>query len=317
MTAAHVAIDAQTIGVQGEGLVTSAEVVGLDPDADVALLYTATDLSAQTVQLSEVQPPLGAPVALLGFPLAVTDLRITQGVVSGVNAEAEYPDLGMSLSHLLATDAAINGGNSGGPALDRQGNVIGLVTGKRPWEVDGEGNISAAAEGTGYVVPSDQLRPRLAEWQDQVPADGGIGCEGDEAAPIEGDAGLTVEVLSDEEVAQDVARSLLVHGESINTGRYRTAWEIFTPRMEQLVGPFEEWKAALVTSYWTRLRLITVVDGGGTASVQTELTTKQDAAYGQEGQTCSQWSLTYQMVRSGAGWLMDGVDNAPGSPQAC
>jgi S1-C subfamily serine protease len=162
MTAAHVALDAQAISVQTEAGVTSAELVGLDRDADAALLWTPTDVGDASLELSQSTPALGESLALLGFPGAVSDLRVTQGVVSGLDANAEYPDVGIVLSDLIATDAAINGGNSGGPAFDTEGNVIGLVTGKTPWEVDGEGDISAPAEGTGYVVPSAQLLPRLS-----------------------------------------------------------------------------------------------------------------------------------------------------------
>jgi hypothetical protein len=256
-------------------------------------------------------------LALLGFPGAVSDLRVTQGVVSGLDANAEYPDVGIVLSDLIATDAAINGGNSGGPAFDTEGNVIGLVTGKTPWEVDGEGDISAPAEGTGYVVPSAQLLPRLEQWADQAPPEDGEGCANDGAAPIEGDSDFPVEVLSDVPVAQDIARSLALHGQSINTGSYETAWEIFTPRMKVRMKSLEEWSSGLDTSYWTALRLLDVADQGRRAGVLAQLTTQQDAAFGRDGQTCSQWSLTYSMVRSGAGWLIDAVENADGSPRPC
>jgi S1-C subfamily serine protease len=317
MTAAHVALDAQTISVQTETGVTSAELVGLDRDADAALLWTPTDVGDASLELSQSTPALGESLALLGFPGAVSDLRVTQGVVSGLDANVEYPDVGIALSDLIATDAAINGGNSGGPAFDTEGNVIGLVTGKTPWEVDGDGDISAPAEGTGYVVPSAQLLPRLEQWGDQAPTDAGAGCANDGAAPIEDASDFPVEVLSDVPVAQDIARSLVLHGQSINTGSYETAWEIFTPRMKVRMKSLQEWSSGLDTSYWTALRLLDVADQGRRAAVLAQLTTNQDAAFGRDGQTCSQWSLTYSMIRSGAGWLIDAVENADGSPQPC
>jgi hypothetical protein len=79
----------------------------------------------------------------------------------------------------------------------------------------------------------------------------------------------------------------------------------------------EEWSSGLDTSYWTALRLLDVADQGRRAGVLAQLTTQQDAAFGRDGQTCSQWSLTYSMVRSGAGWLIDAVENADGSPRPC
>ena len=317
MTAAHVALDAQAISVQTESGVTSAKLIGLDRDTDAALLWTPTDVGDASLELSASTPDLGESLALLGFPGAVSDLRVTQGVVSGLDAAAEYPEVGIVLSDLIATDAAINGGNSGGPAFDTQGNVIGLVTGKTPWEVDGEGEISAPAEGTGYVVPSAQLLPRLEQWADQVPPDDGETCANDGAAPIEAEADFPVEVVPGVPVAQDIARSLALHGQSINTGSYETAWEIFTPRMKVRMKSLAEWSSGLDTSYWTALRLLDVADQGRRAAVLAQLTTNQDAAFGRDGQTCSQWSLTYSMIRSGAGWLVDAVENSDGSPQPC
>jgi hypothetical protein len=317
MTAAHVAVGARAISVQTESGVTSAEVIGVDRDADAALLWTPTDVGDASLELSASTPDLGESLALLGFPGAVSDLRVTQGVVSGLDADAEYPDVGIVLSDLIATDAAINGGNSGGPAFDTEGNVIGLVTGKTPWEVDGEGEISAPAEGTGYVVPSAQLLPRLEQWAGQVPPDEGETCANDGAAPIEAEADFPVEVVPTVPVAQDIARSLALHGQSINTGSYETAWEIFTPRMKVRMKSLAEWSSGLDTSYWTALRLLDVADQGRRAAVLAQLTTNQDAAFGRDGQTCSQWSLTYSMIRSGAGWLVDAVENSDGSPQPC
>ena len=154
LTAAHVVLDAQTVSVQGDGFDAVAEVVGVDKATDSAVIWTAAALPHH-LSLSDATPALGSPLALLGFPRAVSDLRVTQGIVSGVDAAVEnYTEPALSLEHLIATDAAINGGNSGGPALNTSGQVVGLVTGKSVWNVD-----DTPVEGTGYVVPSDQVSP--------------------------------------------------------------------------------------------------------------------------------------------------------------
>ena len=215
VTAAHVAAGAVSIGVQGEGVITTARVVDYDKDADVALLQSRDPLP-KSLTVADKHAPLGSALALLGFPDAVTDLRVTQGIVSGVDASVDYgPPTNTSLTHVLATDAAINGGNSGGPALDHAGQVIGLVTGKQILNID-----ETPAEGTGYVVPSDQLIPRLDAWKEKAPAPAGPGCDG--ARGGANTAGPVVDVKVASADAQDIARSLATHGGAIDAGGTRS-----------------------------------------------------------------------------------------------
>ena len=68
-------------------------------------------------------------IGILGYPLATFDLKYVQGTVSGHVDSLDYGD-GRHVVGLLQTDAAVNTGNSGGPAIDHSGAVIGLVTGK-------------------------------------------------------------------------------------------------------------------------------------------------------------------------------------------
>ncbi|MGA8978281.1 MAG: S1C family serine protease [Pedococcus sp.] len=311
MTAAHVAIDAQTISVQGDGFNTTADVVGLDRGSDSAMLWSPEELE-HPLELAPVSPQLAAPVALLGFPQAVSDLRVTQGIVSGLEASADYPDVDIHLDRLIATDAAINGGNSGGPAMGRDGSVIGLVTGKQLWNVDAD-----PVEGTGFLVPASQLAPHLREWRELTPPDGGRGCDGDTEAPEGDDAVLDVTVVPDSPEAGEVARSLVVHGESINHGDYEIAWELFTPKMKRDLGSLSKWESGLASSYWTDLTVGSVEVSGDAAIVEVALRTEQDARDGYKGQDCSIYSLTYSMERQGAGWLIDHASNAAGSPRAC
>lgn len=311
MTAAHVAIDAQTVSVQGDGFNTTADVVGLDRGSDSALLWSPEDLQ-HPLKLAPVAPQLAAPVALLGFPQAVSDLRVTQGIVSGLQASADYSDVDIHLAGLIATDAAINGGNSGGPALGRDGSVIGLVTGKQVWNVEDD-----PVEGTGFLVPAAQLAPHLREWRDLTPPDGGRGCDGDNQAPEAQGSILEVEVVPDSAEAGDVARSLVLHGESINHGDYEIAWGLFTPRLKRDLGSLSTWESGLGSSYWTNLTVGSVEVSGDEAVVEAALRTEQDAKDGYRGQTCSIYSLTYSMKRDGAAWLIDHAKNAQGSPRAC
>lgn len=307
MTAAHVALEAAAVSVQGDGYVTTAELVALDRSADVALLHTAEPVGPP-LTLSTQTPTLGSPLALLGFPEAVTDLRVSVGIVSGLEGVATYPDIGIELQDLIVTDAAVNAGNSGGPVLNRAGEVVGLVTGMGAWFLEGE---AVPKPGSGLVVPSAQLQPAHGGWggeAPQVPA-----CEG-AVAPGPATPELAVEVVPNDQVAHEIARSLTMHGQGINTGQYGIAWQLFTPQLQQRLGSIEEWTSELETSFWTELRLLGIERHGPLTQAQVDLTTVQAPQFGHEGQTCSRWSMTYSMTRSGGGWLIDRAEAPPPRP---
>jgi S1-C subfamily serine protease len=69
---------------------------------------------------------VGDDVYAVGHPLGLVD-SLTAGVVSGVNRSIPVPG-GVTLSGLIQFDAAVNPGNSGGPLLNRAGQVVGIVT---------------------------------------------------------------------------------------------------------------------------------------------------------------------------------------------
>ena len=157
-----------------------------------------------------------------------------------------------------------------------------------------------------------------SRWMGKLtPPDGGRGCDGDTEAPEGDDAVLDVTVVPDSPEAGEVARSLVVHGESINHGDYEIAWELFTPKMKRDLGSLSKWESGLASSYWTDLTVGSVEVSGDAAIVEVALRTEQDARDGYKGQSCSIYSLTYSMERQGAGWLIDHASNAAGSPKAC
>jgi serine protease Do len=57
--------------------------------------------------------------------------------------------------------------------------------------------------------------------------------------------------------------------------------------------------------------------GQGTDIARVTFTSVQDSAYGHDGQTCSNWSLTYTMLHRNARWLIDRAVAAPGTPTPC
>lgn len=148
LTAAHVVGSLTSVTLRRAEVSLNASVVGSNADADLALLRaTAGNVPAlQFGKVSDIGP--GHPVYSVGFPVYVASQpSITSGVLSRVEAHAE-------LGSLLVTDAAVSPGNSGGPIVNRCGQVLGLVVSK----IVGEG-----VEGISYAVAEVTMRSLLAE----------------------------------------------------------------------------------------------------------------------------------------------------------
>jgi len=118
-----------------------AEVVGRDPDTDLALLRVQTDRELPAASFGDSNSvKVGQWVLAVGNPFGL-DRTVTLGVVSGIGRE------NMNLSryeNFIQTDASINPGNSGGPLFNLRGEVIGINTA-----------IINFAQGIGFAIPSN------------------------------------------------------------------------------------------------------------------------------------------------------------------
>jgi S1-C subfamily serine protease len=162
LTNAHVVEGADSVSVSFEdgGKQIDAEVKGVDPSSDLAVLK----IDPSEVKNLQVLPlgdsskaQVGDPVVAIGNPFGYSR-TVTTGIVSGLQREITAPD-GFQISNVIQTDASINPGNSGGPLLDADGRVIGInsqiATG------GGQGSV-----GIGFAIPVDtakQLLPQLRQ----------------------------------------------------------------------------------------------------------------------------------------------------------
>src|SRR5215212_5214553 len=127
LTALHVVDGGGRIEVQfADGTRATARVVRRQPESDIAVL--GVDRLSQVVvpavlggaaNVGDAVFPVGNPLGLQG--------SLTAGVVSAVDRSVAT-GAGRSLKGLIQFDAAVNPGNSGGPLLDRDGHVVGIVT---------------------------------------------------------------------------------------------------------------------------------------------------------------------------------------------
>jgi len=126
-----------------DGTTVPAEVVGRSPANDLAVLkIDRAGLTYLTFGDSN-SLLVGEQVAAIGNPLGEFANSMTVGYVSALNR-----NIGLELmpSSLIQTDAAVNRGNSGGPLLNNQGEVIGVVSAKY---------MGQGAEGLGFAIPSN------------------------------------------------------------------------------------------------------------------------------------------------------------------
>jgi S1-C subfamily serine protease len=113
-----------------DGLESDAEVTGVRPEHDLAVLQAKTipdDLFAATIRSTNGLRP-GDPVVAVGFPFGIGP-STSAGVISGLQREYRSPEGKRVLTNLIQFDAAVNPGNSGGPLVTLDGEVIGIVTG--------------------------------------------------------------------------------------------------------------------------------------------------------------------------------------------
>ena len=131
LTNLHVVAHASRLAlVFSDGLESEAAVIGLHADQDLAVLQAKTipdDLTAATMR-STKDLALGDDVLAVGFPFGIGP-SVSAGVVSGLRREYRSPEGKRVLTNLIQFDAAANPGNSGGPLVTAEGEVVGIVTG--------------------------------------------------------------------------------------------------------------------------------------------------------------------------------------------
>ena len=145
----------------------SASLIDKYKNIDIAVLEFNV---ANSNSMNEIEPlnllsnqlykklNIGTEINVLGYPLGVSILRTTKGVISakvyktGIAGGDRYSSRGT-----IQTDAAINGGNSGGPIIIISGEVVGMTT-----SVTRKTSSGAVVEGIGYAISSEQLAESIS-----------------------------------------------------------------------------------------------------------------------------------------------------------
>lgn len=152
LTNEHVIARAERVSVTlADGREFETELVGADPNNDLAVLRVLTDETLPFVAPGESGDLMvGEPVIAIGNPFGLSN-SVTTGVISAldrsVNARGSFAFHG-----LLQTDAAINPGNSGGPLLNAEGELVGI-----------NAALFGGAEGIGFAIPIEVARRVIRE----------------------------------------------------------------------------------------------------------------------------------------------------------
>ncbi len=130
LTNLHVVQGAAVIRIEfADGLQTTASVTGVQAENDLAVLQAhkiPDDLSAATLRSTADLAP-GDEVLAVGFPFGIGP-SASAGVVSGLQRAFRSPEGQHEMRNLIQFDAAANPGNSGGPLVTMDGQVVGIVT---------------------------------------------------------------------------------------------------------------------------------------------------------------------------------------------
>ena len=169
VTNAHVVDAGETFQVGTEDALVDAEVVGVAPCDDLAVLKAEETDGLETLQLG-TQGALsqGDSVVAVGYPTNASpndELQVTEGIVSVVEQTFDVPDdpFVQLYPNVIQTDAPINPGNSGGPLVDAEGRLVGvntLIFRGRRGEIEGQGyaiGVDRAAEVVETLREGDSV----------------------------------------------------------------------------------------------------------------------------------------------------------------
>ena len=147
----HVVDHAKTVEIKTDGGDTyKAKVIGTDPKTDLALIKVDSDKTFPYVKFAEHEPRIGDWVVAVGNPFGLSS-TVTAGIVS-----AKGRDIGgSSYDNYIQIDAPINKGNSGGPAFNTNGNVIGVNTAIF--------SPSGGSVGIGFDIPAQTVKTVVAQ----------------------------------------------------------------------------------------------------------------------------------------------------------
>ncbi len=154
----HVVESAATVWLLHAGTELRAQVIGTLPDYDLAMLRVQPPPSVTPLVFVAHRPDLYSQVSVVGFPSGVVGTpSATRGIVSKYAPFSLFPSIVTGEGWVLQTDAAINGGNSGGPIVDDCGRVVAVATFSLDTSLSGRD-----VDGIEFGIAAETVTPQFA-----------------------------------------------------------------------------------------------------------------------------------------------------------
>jgi S1-C subfamily serine protease len=276
LTNNHVVEGGETIQVsfESEGQMYPAEVVGTEPNSDLALLKVdAPAAKLHPLKLGDSSKmEVGDPVVAIGNPF---DLQrtVTSGIVSALQREIQAPD-GVTIDNVIQTDAAINPGNSGGPLINGDGEVIGINSQIYTGGEGSDGNV-----GIGFAIPINTAKEEIATLESGTADEHGyLGISGANITPELAQAlNLPVEegVLVQQVVEGGPAAAAGIQGATtaaeVEGQEFGLGGDIITAINGEKIGSSEDLVKTISDAHAGETVEVTVIRGEQTATVSVTL----------------------------------------------
>jgi S1-C subfamily serine protease len=272
-----------TVSLESEGQMYPATVVGTEPNSDLALLKVEAPASKlHPLKLGDSDGvEVGDPVVAIGNPF---DLQrtVTSGIVSALQREIQAPD-GVTIDHVIQTDAAINPGNSGGPLINAAGEVIGINSQIATGGSGSEGNV-----GIGFAIPINTAKEEIAQLESGTADEHGyLGISGATITPelaqafsLEVDEGVLVQQVSEGGPAAAAGIQGATTAASVEGTEFGLGGDIITAVDGESIASTEELVEKISDAHAGEAVELTVLREGQTASVSVTLTERPAASAG-------------------------------------
>lgn len=283
VTAAHVVEGAASVAVVRDDVIRQATVIGTDEVNDIAVLELAGELDGHAFGFADTDVAAGEALAVIGHPLG-DPLTITAGTASRVDA---------SLWPSFQLDASVSPGNSGGPVVRADGDVVGMVVAK-----------DVEADGLAYAIRAEVIADHLDDRSSF--SDPAVAACDEPLGPPEAEL---PDIDEADELEAAIISTFASYFGGINAGEYRLAFDQLSPRLQGGLSA-SEFAEGVVTSYDFDFELFSVVETPTGAEVWLEFVSLQAPEYGPDGEACTNWSLDYELTWNDSGWLL--IDRVTG-----
>ena len=322
LTAAHVVDDYSSIQLQLGDQAVVGTVIGFSEGEDLALVRASRDLRGHVFEIHAETPPVGTDIVALGYPLSGPLSFAGPGNISALGLSINLENDGgeaIEIANVMRVSTPTNPGNSGGPLIDEEGRIAGIVSaGKYSFgETVEDGRVRVhVISGFNSAIPADVVNNRVNHWIETPGPLDPEECEEQERDTTPADL---VTTLSDGSESDLVSAVFFDYFDGINRSDYERAYRQLSDD-RQSGETLEQFSQGQLTSLISEVVILEEQAEDDQLRVRVTFRSTQAAEEGPEGLDCAYWALEYQLVPGGEhGWAIeDSAATDPAHPaEAC